>query len=178
MALFPCSLHQRNRGGIHHALSHTPLAWGCIVGVSRCCSPGCSRQQEPVPLPSVPHAHEKVAPAPVPRQKKLPWTANLRPPRSGRPPVWTGFPWPRNSERRDVQSTRPDRCPSDAAAGTKATVTNLETGQSVQVKINDRGPYVPGRHLDSPQAAAKQIGLTRKASRRSRSRQAPRQATQ
>jgi rare lipoprotein A len=41
-------------------------------------------------------------------------------------------------------------------------VTNLETGKSVQVKINDRGPYVPGRHLDLSQAAAKQIGLTKK----------------
>ena len=41
-------------------------------------------------------------------------------------------------------------------------MTNLETGQSVQVKINDRGPYVPGRQLDLSQAAAKQIGLTKK----------------
>ena len=28
--------------------------------------------------------------------------------------------------------------------GTKATVTNLENGTSVDVKINDRGPYVKG----------------------------------
>jgi rare lipoprotein A len=46
--------------------------------------------------------------------------------------------------------------------GTEATVTNLETGQSVQVTINDRGPYVKGRQLDLSQAAAKQIGLTKK----------------
>jgi rare lipoprotein A len=46
--------------------------------------------------------------------------------------------------------------------GTKAKVTNLDTGQSVHVKINDRGPYVPGRHLDLSQAAAKQIGLMKK----------------
>jgi rare lipoprotein A len=45
--------------------------------------------------------------------------------------------------------------------GTEAKVTNLETGQSVQVKINDRGPYVKGRHLDLSQAAAKQLGLTK-----------------
>jgi rare lipoprotein A len=43
-----------------------------------------------------------------------------------------------------------------------AKVTNLETGQSVTVKINDRGPYVKGRQLDLSQAAAKQIGLTKK----------------
>jgi rare lipoprotein A len=46
--------------------------------------------------------------------------------------------------------------------GTEAQVTNLETGQSVNVKINDRGPYVKGRHLDLSKAAAKQIGLTEK----------------
>jgi rare lipoprotein A len=46
--------------------------------------------------------------------------------------------------------------------GTEAKVTNLETGQSVTVKINDRGPYVKGRQLDLSQAAAKQIGLTKK----------------
>ena len=40
-------------------------------------------------------------------------------------------------------------------------MTNLETGQSVQVTINDRGPYVQGRQLDLSQAAAKQIGLTK-----------------
>jgi rare lipoprotein A len=46
--------------------------------------------------------------------------------------------------------------------GTEATVTNLDTGQSVTVTINDRGPYVPGRQLDLSLAAAKQIGLTKK----------------
>ena len=44
--------------------------------------------------------------------------------------------------------------------GTEAKVTNLATGQSVQVTINDRGPYVPGRQLDLSKAAAAQIGLT------------------
>ena len=48
------------------ALVHTPLTWGYIVGVTLLeCLAGCSLKQEPVPLPSVPHAHEKVAPAPL-----------------------------------------------------------------------------------------------------------------
>jgi rare lipoprotein A len=46
--------------------------------------------------------------------------------------------------------------------GTTATVTNLATGKSVQVKINDRGPYVKGRKIDLSQAAAQKIGLTKK----------------
>ena len=40
-------------------------------------------------------------------------------------------------------------------------MTNLETGQSVNVTINDRGPYVQGRQLDLSRAAAQQIGLTK-----------------
>ena len=46
--------------------------------------------------------------------------------------------------------------------GTEARVTNLETGQSTQVTIQDRGPYAKGRILDLTPAAAESIGLTPK----------------
>lgn len=45
--------------------------------------------------------------------------------------------------------------------GSTATVTNLETGQSVDVKINDRGPFVPGRVIDLSKSAAAAIDLER-----------------
>jgi len=45
--------------------------------------------------------------------------------------------------------------------GTKATVTNLENGKSVDVKINDRGPYVKGRDIDLSKSAAKELGMTK-----------------
>ncbi len=45
--------------------------------------------------------------------------------------------------------------------GTEATVTNLETGKSVDVIINDRGPYVKGRDIDLSKAAAQQLGVTK-----------------
>ena len=38
-------------------------------------------------------------------------------------------------------------------------VTNLDTGRSTIVKINDRGPRVGGRGLDLSPAAAQEIGL-------------------
>jgi rare lipoprotein A len=44
--------------------------------------------------------------------------------------------------------------------GTQATVTNLETGNFVDVKINDRGPYVKGRDIDLSKRAAKELGMT------------------
>jgi rare lipoprotein A len=44
--------------------------------------------------------------------------------------------------------------------GTTAKVTNLETGKSAVVVIQDRGPYVPGRIVDLSPATAKEIGLS------------------
>ena len=43
--------------------------------------------------------------------------------------------------------------------GTRAVVTNVDTGESVQVRINDRGPYKYGRVIDLSYAAARQIGM-------------------
>lgn len=38
-------------------------------------------------------------------------------------------------------------------------VTNLETGKSTKVRINDRGPFIAGRTLDLSPRAAKKIGF-------------------
>ena len=43
--------------------------------------------------------------------------------------------------------------------GTKAEVTNLENGKKVEVRINDRGPYVEDRVIDVSRAAAKRLGM-------------------
>ena len=46
--------------------------------------------------------------------------------------------------------------------GTKVQVTRLDTGSSVEVRINDRGPFVKGRVIDLSYAAAKRLGMLRK----------------
>jgi rare lipoprotein A len=46
--------------------------------------------------------------------------------------------------------------------GTTAKVTNLETGKSAVVTIQDRGPYVDGRIVDLSPATAQQIGITKR----------------
>jgi hypothetical protein len=46
--------------------------------------------------------------------------------------------------------------------GSVVHVTNLSNGRSVNVRINDRGPFVRGRSLDLSHRAAQQIGLTAK----------------
>ena len=43
--------------------------------------------------------------------------------------------------------------------GSIVRVINLENGKSVQVRINDRGPYVNGRMLDLSQAAAQELDM-------------------
>ena len=48
-----------------------------------------------------------------------------------------------------------------APLGTYALVTNLENGQSVRVRINDRGPYKYRRILDLSYEAARQLDLVR-----------------
>jgi rare lipoprotein A len=45
--------------------------------------------------------------------------------------------------------------------GTIVRVTNVKTGDSALVRINDRGPFVAGRILDLSMAAAKKIDLWR-----------------
>ena len=44
--------------------------------------------------------------------------------------------------------------------GTRVRVRHLGNGRSVDVSINDRGPYVGGRMLDLSKAAAAAIGMT------------------
>ena len=44
--------------------------------------------------------------------------------------------------------------------GTTAKVTNLETGKSAVVVIQDRGPYVDGRIVDLSPATAREIGIS------------------
>ncbi|WP_371312028.1 septal ring lytic transglycosylase RlpA family protein [Pseudovibrio flavus] len=43
--------------------------------------------------------------------------------------------------------------------GTVVTVTNKANGKSVDVRINDRGPFVKGRVIDLTKAAADKIGF-------------------
>jgi rare lipoprotein A len=44
--------------------------------------------------------------------------------------------------------------------GSMVRVTHETTGRAVVVRINDRGPFTPGRVIDLSEAAAEQIGMT------------------
>ncbi len=42
--------------------------------------------------------------------------------------------------------------------GTRVAVTNLDNGRTVEVRVNDRGPFVPGRLIDLSEGAARSLG--------------------
>lgn len=46
--------------------------------------------------------------------------------------------------------------------GTVARVTNLATGKSAIIRIEDRGPYIKGRIVDLSPSTARQIGITKR----------------
>ncbi|HET9689442.1 MAG TPA: septal ring lytic transglycosylase RlpA family protein, partial [Pseudolabrys sp.] len=46
--------------------------------------------------------------------------------------------------------------------GTRLRVTNVANGRFVTVRINDRGPYVPGRVVDVSYSAAESLGIVGK----------------
>ena len=46
--------------------------------------------------------------------------------------------------------------------GTRVRVTRVDTGADVVVRINDRGPFKPGRVIDLSERAAEDIGMTGK----------------
>lgn len=45
--------------------------------------------------------------------------------------------------------------------GTRVRVTDLESGRSVIVRINDRGPFIRGRIIDLSPEAAMRLGMRR-----------------
>lgn len=130
---------------------------------------GCSLKQDPVPSPSVPQGYEKAAPVLAPRAPAPQAREETDPPR--KPALiqvgtasWygPGFHGQETASGESFNRHAMTAAHRTLPLGTKAKVTNLETGQEVHVTINDRGPYVPGRHLDLSQAAARKIGLTKK----------------
>jgi rare lipoprotein A len=46
--------------------------------------------------------------------------------------------------------------------GSKVRVTDVRTGNSIVVRVNDRGPFVKGRIIDLSRQAAKQLGMIKK----------------
>jgi rare lipoprotein A len=133
-------------------------------------------------------AQVKVAPAPPPVEETPGGTQPVQAQRQSLPPVeprepqfeitpqtkpilvqtgiasWYGAPY---HNRRGSNGEIYDMHAMTAAhrtfpLGSIVRVTNVESGQSVIVRITDRGPFIEGRVIDLSRAAAEKIGLIRK----------------
>ena len=140
-------------------LVHKPMPQNGIIGVLLLgCMAGCSLKQDLVPPPSGPQSYEQAAPVEESTPPSKPAIIQ----------VGTASWYGPGFHGQETASGEPFNQHALTAAhrtlplGTKAKVTNLETGQTVDVTINDRGPYVSGRHLDLSRAAARRIGLIKK----------------
>ncbi len=119
----------------------------------------------PLPRPRAP-APPRVAAATERRLRNAP--PAVRPAVRATPPGFDGLAsWygPSFAGRLTADGERYDPLALTAASpwlpfGTRLRVVDLRTGRAVQVRVDDRGPWVGGRVLDLSQAAAQAIGLT------------------
>jgi len=118
--------------------------------------PGCalpiSRQETPPPPVVAPQVKEEVPNAEGPKVKEVGNASWYGPAQDGKETA-SGETF----DQKKLTAAHPT-----LPLGSKAVVTNLETGKSVTVTINDRGPHVKGRKIDLSRAAARQIGMSNK----------------
>jgi len=94
-------------------------------------------------------------------------TIGGRPPAAGRSEVGLASYYARKFEgRRTASGERYDAGEMTAAHrtlefGTRVRVTRLDDGRQVEVRINDRGPWVEGRVIDLSRRAAERLDIVR-----------------
>jgi rare lipoprotein A len=130
-----------------------------LLGVLIGAAPGCSRPQSGTVVCAIPKDKSGGPAAPM---------TSRRPDLTGRTRLGKASFYAASFFRRKMaDGHRMDPHGDNAASktlplGTTARVTNLATGQSAIVRIEDRGPYVKGREVDLSPTTARQIGLTRR----------------
>ena len=122
------------------------------------------------PAQAARQAGRRVSAAPTPRQRHRAPKARITPgreviDRSGRPQRGRASYYGREFNGRKMANGRPFDPNSNIAAsrslplGTVARVKNRQSGRETTVKVEDRGPYVPGRILDVAPRAADDLGM-------------------
>lgn len=125
----------------------------------------CTGIHRPIPVPSVGEPQPAV-------EEPQPDTLRPEPPPPSRVQVgvasWYGKPFHgrRTASGEIYNMYQPTAAHLTAPLGTSARVTNLGNGQSVRVRINDRGPHKRHRILDLSYEAARQIEMVRAGSAR------------
>jgi rare lipoprotein A len=135
---------------------HRRVVFGIGGAILLLLLPGCTqlvgRQEVPPPPPVMPQANEEAPKPEGPQVEQVGGASWYGPAQNGKETA-SGETFDQNA----LTAAHPT-----LPLGTKAVVTNLETGKSVEVTINDRGPYAKGRKIDLSHAAAQRIGMTKK----------------
>jgi len=138
------------------------MLWGFVITMLQGCSTlsGLSGPVASAPAPEIAPTGEPVTPriidstAPKERQPKTP-------PAITGVASWygPGFSGKKTATGEIFDETKMTAAHKTLPLGTKAKVTNVNNGKSVEVEINDRGPYAEGRIIDLSQAAAAALGI-------------------
>jgi rare lipoprotein A len=128
-----------------------------------CLLAACASGPAPVPVAPPPAPELTLAPPPPPvpqRQEAPPSDGDLV-----EQPGKASFYHDKFHGRTTANGERFDQEAMTAASttlplGSVVTVINLENGRSVDVRINDRGPFVSGRIIDLTEAAARKLEMT------------------
>jgi len=131
--------------------SHRSIIAFAYAGLLSIAIAGCSQQVQPPPAPMLPPpTPPPVAVVPHPAAPTKVTTASWYGP---------GFDGHKTSSGEVYHQQALTAASRTLPIGAHAKVTNLKTGKSVVVRINDHGPYVHGRGIDLSRAAAKKIGI-------------------
>ena len=145
------------------------VAIAALVPVA-CAHPGRTSHRPERPTAAEPRGDEgRTAPAPVP-EAPPPRPPEERAPDEADEGAETGlasYYAHKFHGRRTASGVRYDMHAMTAAHpsapfGTRLRVTDVETGRSVVVTVNDHGPFARGRVVDLSLAAAKQLGIVRR----------------
>ena len=102
-------------------------------------------------------ASRSTAPAPTRTAPREPSVVVKRDPALGLASYYSEGSLTANGERFDAHAMTAAH--PTLPFGTRLRVTNVATGQSVTVRVNDRGPFVRGRVVDVSYSAAESLGL-------------------
>ena len=123
-----------------------------VAGMALLIAQGCSMVSAPMSS-SIAEPDKVNAPVATP-------TAPVRPVRMGQASWYgPGFSGKKTASGDVFDEEKLTAAHKTIPLGSRAKVTNLANGKSVEVEINDRGPFVPGRIIDLSQAAAQALGI-------------------
>lgn len=116
----------------------TPFLWACVARPIPAATPSMPIMIQPLPMPRPPHSSVELL--------RASWYG-------------PGFVGRKTSSGEMFNPNALTAASKTLPLGSVVEVTNPQNGKSIRVRVNDRGPFVPGRSLDLSRRAAERIGI-------------------